>query len=69
MWAVVGAAEAAGLIGSATPPAMVQGLLQQRVEEDGKNLSGGIAKAIAFARIFVKPSAELGVSATFIWVF
>ena len=58
--AVVAAAEAAGLVGTATPPAMVQQLLSQRVEEDGKNLSGGIGKAIAFARVFVKPTADLG---------
>lgn len=54
------AAVAAGLVGAATPPEMIRELLAQRVEEDGKNLSGGIGKAIAFARVFVKPTADLG---------
>ena len=62
---VVTAAVAAGLVGAATPPEMIKELLAQRVEEDGKNLSGGIGKAIAFARIFVKPTADLGTARLF----
>ena len=59
------AAVAAGLVGAATPPEMIKELLAQRVEEDGKNLSGGIGKAIAFARIFVKPTADLSTARLF----
>lgn len=60
------AAESAGLIGPSTPTASVSAIISQPVEEDGKNLSGGIAKAIAFARVFVRPAAELGMTLLFV---
>lgn len=63
---MIAAAESAGLIGPSTPTASVSAIISQPVEEDGKNLSGGIAKAIAFARVFVRPAAELGMTLLFV---
>ena len=57
---MIAAAESAGLLGPESPRELADALLAQAITEDAKNVSGGFAKAVAFARIFLRPKAQLG---------